>query len=164
MAVYLTAAVCYGVLCGVCRPFKKWHMAMLAVIPAVFCGACMLFSGLFYIEMLSWQEWLFTAIVIPSAVIFLWRISRLLGKILDRWQWGFPSATKVKKAFTAAVLTVSVVYAAWLSVVFTDYISLEHGGEPIFAAVQPDGSYSGLMYYVEDKEVYIFAQNAEDGQ
>lgn len=164
MTVYLTAAVCYGVLCGVCRPYKKWHTAMLAAIPAAFCGACVLFGGLFYIMPLNWQEWLCVAVLIPSSVVVLWGLSELLRRILNRWQGGMPSAPKLKRVFAAAVLTVSAAYAMWLAAVFTDYLAINHGNKPVFARPKPDGSYSGLMYHVEDNEVYIFAQNASDEQ
>ena len=164
MSVFLTAAVCYGVLCGVCRPYKKWHTAMLVVIPAAFCGACFLFSELFYIVALSWREWLCMAVIIPSAIVLLWGLSQLLRKILNRWRGGIPEKPRLKKAFAAVVLGISAVYAVWLSVVFTDYLALNHGKEPVFADLQQDGTYSGIMYRVEDDEILIFAQEGTSEQ
>lgn len=160
MAVFLTAAVCYGVLCGICRPYKKWHTAMLIAIPAAFCGGCLLFSELFYIVPLSLPEWLCVAVAIPAALLILWGFSQLLRRILNRWRGGLPSKPRLKKAFAAAVLAVSAAYAVWLSAVFMDYLALYRGNEPVFADRQPDGSYSGVMYRVEDNEILIFAQNS----
>lgn len=162
MAVFLTAAVCYGVLCGVCRPYKKWHTAMLIAIPAAFCAACVLFSELFYIVPLNWQEWLCMAAAIPAVLLILWGLSQLLRRILNRWRGGFPSKPRLKKAFAATVLAVSAAYAVWLSAVFTDYLALYRGNEPVFADRQPDGSYSGVMYRVEDNEILIFAQHGTE--
>ncbi|MGN1341464.1 MAG: HAD-IC family P-type ATPase [Oscillospiraceae bacterium] len=162
MAVFLTAAVCYGVLCGVCRPFKKWHTAMIILLPAAFCGACGVLGRVFYIVPLTWKEWLFMAVAIPAAVLLLWGLSQLLRFILTRWQWKAPAAVKMKKCVVAVVLGLAALYAAWLAVVFTDYLSLKNGGMPVFASPQPDGSYSGLMYHVEGNEVYIFAQKSEE--
>lgn len=160
MAVFLTAAVCYGVLCGICRPYKKWHTAMLIAIPAAFCGGCLLFSELFYIVPLRLPEWLCVAVAIPAALLILWGFSQLLRRILNRWRGGLPSKPRLRKAFAAAVLAVSAAYAVWLSAVFMDYLALYRGNEPVFADRQPDGSYSGVMYRVEDNEILIFAQNS----
>ncbi len=159
MSVFLTAAVCFAVLCGACRPYKKWHTGMLIVIPAAFCGACLLFSGLFYIEPLGWREWICMAVIIPAAELLLLGLSKLLRITLDRWRGGFPSMPRFKMAAAGAVLALSLVYSLWLAAVMTDYISVSHGREPVFAAEQTDSSYSGLMYRIDEGKVLIFAQD-----
>lgn len=58
MAVYLTAFACFLVLGNVCRPFKKWRAAMLAVLIAAFAGAIWLFPNIFYIVPLIASEWI----------------------------------------------------------------------------------------------------------
>lgn len=58
MAVYLTAFACFLVLGNVCRPFKKWRAAMLAVLIAAFAGAIWLFPNIFYIVPLTASEWI----------------------------------------------------------------------------------------------------------
>lgn len=158
MAVYLTAAVCFGVLCGVCKLSRKWHIVMLIAVLAVFCTACWLLSSLFYIVPLSWQEWLCMAVIIPGAILVLWGLSELLRRILNRWSGGFPPMPRLKKAVVTVVLTASAVFAVWLAVVFTDYLALSRGGEPVFAEEQPDGSYSGVLYNVENNEIHVFGQ------
>ena len=82
MAVFHTAAVCYGVLIGVCRPFRRWHIVMLTVIPALFCGAVLLFGHVFYIVPLGLQEWLCLMVMLPSALVVLWGLSELCGRVL----------------------------------------------------------------------------------
>lgn len=158
MAVYMTAAVCFGVLLAICRPYKKWHTAMLIAVAAAFCVCCWLVGSIFYIVPLNWKEWLWVAVIVPSALLLLWGLSELLRRILNRWQGGFPSVPRLKKAAAAAVLAVSAVYAVWLATVFTDYMALRQGNEPYFAGKQPDGSYSGILYHVEDGEIHVFGQ------
>lgn len=97
MAVFNTAAVCFGVLIGVCRPFRKWHTAMIAAVAAAFCAASWLFGGLFYITPLNWREWLCLAVMIPASLVILYGLRLLLGKLLSRWSGGFPAASRLKK-------------------------------------------------------------------
>lgn len=112
MAVFNTAAVCFGVLIGVCRPFRKWHTAMIAAVAAAFCAASWLFGGLFYITPLNWREWLCLAVMIPASLVILYGLRLLLGKLLSRWSGGFPAASKLKKAAAVAVLSLSAVIRA----------------------------------------------------
>lgn len=114
MAVYVTAGVLYGVLFRVCKPFRKWHIIMLAVVPAVFCAACWLVSPLFYIVPLNFSEWLCVACVIPGELMIFWGLVNLLGRILGRWSGGFPPMPRTKKACAGTVLVLSAAYAVWL--------------------------------------------------
>ncbi len=84
MAVFSTAVVCFGVLIGVCRPFRKWHLVMLAVVPAAFCGGVTLFGDIFYIVRLTSREWLCLAVLLPAALVVLWGLSLLCRRVLDR--------------------------------------------------------------------------------
>ena len=161
MAVFYTAAVCYCVLYGVCRPFRKWHIAMLIVLPAVFCLASWVLSDLFYIVGLSWQEWLCMAVMLPAAVGVLIGLSALLRKQLGRWSGGTPTMPRLKKAVFAVVLTLSAIYAAWLAIAFTDYLALSAGKDPIFAQHSDGGVYSGLLYDVSSGEMQIFGNSVD---
>lgn len=159
MAVYVTAGVLYGVLFRVCKPFRRWHIAMLIAVPALFCGACWLFSSLFYIVPLSFYEWLCIAILVPTELLVFWGLVQLLGRILGHWSGGLPPMPRAKRAFAGTVLALSAVYAVWLVLVLTDYIALSCGGAPIFAAAQPDGSHSGLFYSVTEGVMRVFGHD-----
>ncbi len=158
MAVFNTAAVCFGVLIGVCRPFRKWHTVMLAAVAAAFCGAVWLFGGLFYITPLNLCEWLCVAILIPSSLVVLRGLTVLLNKFLRRWSGGCPAAPRLKKAAAAVVLALSALYAVWLGAVFTDYLQVSCGSYPVFARQQPDGTSVGILYRIEDSKVLIFSR------
>ena len=159
MAVYLTAGVLYGVLFRVCKPFRKWHIAMLIAVPVVFCGACWLVSPLFYIVPLNFYEWLCMAVSIPCALVVFWGLVKLLGKILSHWSGGFPPMPRAKRFFATAVLVLSAVYAVWLAVVLTDYLALSHGIAPIFAQPASDGSLNGVLYSVSDGIMHVFGHD-----
>lgn len=161
MAVYYTAAVCYSVLYGVCRPFRKWHIGMLIVLPAAFCLASWVLSDLFYMVQLSWQEWLCMAVMIPAAAGVLMGLSAVLRKLLGRWSGGTPAMPRLKRAVFAVVLTLSAIYAAWLGLAFTDYLSLAAGNAPVFAQQSDSGSYTGLMYSVSGGEMRIFGRTTD---
>lgn len=158
MAVFNTAAVCFGVLVGVCRPFRGWHTAMIAAVAGAFCGAVWLFGRLFYIVPLNWREWLCLAAVIPASLAVLTGLRALLGKLLARWSGGFPSAGKLKRAAAAVVLALSAVYALWFGGVFADHLRVSSGNAPIFAVQQQDGSWKGLFYRIRGGTVLIFGQ------
>lgn len=81
MAVYLTGAVCFGVLCGVCRPFRKWHIVMIITVGAAFCFASLVLGSLFYIVRLSWLEWLCIAGLIPCAILLLMALSGIIRRV-----------------------------------------------------------------------------------
>lgn len=159
MAVYVTAGVLYGVLFRVCKPFRRWHIAMLTAVPVVFCGACWLLGSLFYIVPLSFYEWLCIAILVPAELLVFWGLVQLLGRILGRWSGGTPPMPRAKRAFAGTVLALSAVYAVWLVLVLTDYIALSCGGAPIFAAAQPDGSHNGLFYSVTEGVMRVFGHD-----
>ncbi len=161
MAVFNTAAVCFGVLIGVCRPFRKWHIGMITAVAAAFCGAVWLFGRLFYIVPLNWREWLCLVVVIPVSLAVLYGLRALLGKILARWSGGLPSAGKLKKAAAAVVLSLSAVYALWFGGVFTDHLRVSSGEPPVFAVQQQDGTWKGLFYRINNGTVLIFGQSAE---
>ena len=161
MAVFNTAAVCFGVLIGVCRPFRKWHTAMIAAVAAAFCAASWLFGGLFYITPLNWREWLCLAVMIPASLVILYGLRLLLGKLLSKWSGGFPAASRLKKAAAVAVLSLSAVYALWFGTVFTDHMCVASGAEPMFARQQPDGSWQGVLYRINNGTVLIFGQKGE---
>lgn len=156
MAVYATAGVLYGVLFRVCKPFRKWHIAMLIVIPAVFCGACWLISPLFYIVPLSFYEWLCLAGLIPGELLVFCGLVKLLGIILGRWSGGFPPMPRAKKLCAGIVLALSAVYSVWLGIVLTDYLLIHSGAAPLFAQLLPDGSRSGILYSVADGVMHVF--------
>lgn len=160
MAVFNTAAVCFGVLVGVCRPFRKWYTGMIIAVSAAFCGAVWLFGRLFYIVPLNWREWLCLAAVIPASLGVLCGLRALLGKILSRWSGGLPSGGKLKKAAAAVVLSLSAVYALWFGAVFTDHMQVISGNAPVFAQEQTDGTWKGLFYRISGGTVLIFGQDA----
>lgn len=164
MAVYLTGAVCCGVLCGVCRPFRKWHIAMIIVVTAAFCFACWIISPLFYIVNLTWQEWLCTAVIIPGAILTLTALSKLLRKILGRWSGGFQPKHNAKRLVAGIVLALSAVYGIWLGAAVTDYLSLCFGNQPVFALEQPDGSRKGVLYSINDGVLHIFGRDINTEQ
>ncbi len=159
MAVYLTGAVCCGVLCGVCRPFRKWHIAMIIIVAAAFCFACWIISPLFYIVALSWQEWLCIAVLIPSALLVLLGLSRVLRRILGRWSVGITPRRKLKRLCAGIVIALSAVYGMWLGTALTDYLSESFRGQAVFAAEQPDGSGKGLLYSINDGVMHIFGRD-----
>ena len=159
MAVYVTAGVLYGVLFRVCKPFRRWHIAMLIAVPALFSGACWLLGSLFYIVPLSFYEWLCIAILVPAELLVFWGLVQLLGRILGHWSGGLPPMPRAKRAFAGTVLALSAVYAVWLVLVLTDYIALSCGGAPIFAAAQPDGSHNGLFYSVTGGVMRVFGHD-----
>ena len=156
MAVYVTAGVLYGVLFRVCKPFRRWHIVMLAAVPVLFCGACLVVSSLFYIVPLNFSEWLCIAVLIPCELLVFWGLVKLLDRILSCRSGGFPPMPRAKKAVAGTVLVLCVLFAAWLVPVLTDYLSVLHGGAPVFAALQPDGSYGGLLYSVTDNVIHVF--------
>ena len=159
MAVYVTAGVLYGVLFRVCKPFRKWHIIMLAVVPAVFCAACWLVSPLFYIVPLNFSEWLCVACVIPGELMIFWGLVNLLGRILGRWSGGFPPMPRTKKACAGTVLVLSAAYAVWLFLILADYLAVRNGAVPIFAMKQPDGTNSGLLYTITDGVFHVFGRD-----
>lgn len=163
MAVFNTAAVCFGVLIGVCRPFKKWHTVMIIAVAAAFCGASWLFGGLFYIVPLNSREWICIAMMIPVSLAILYGLRMLLGRLLSRWSGRFPAAAKLKKAAAVAVLSLSAVYALWFGTVFTDHMCVTNGAEPVFARRQSDGTWQGLFYRINGGTVLIFGQSGETG-
>lgn len=164
MAVYLTGAVCYGVLWGVCKPFRKWHIAMLIVVGAAFCFACWIISPLFYIVSLTWQEWLCMAGLIPGAILVLTALSKLLRKILGRWSGGFQPKHRMKRLVAGIVLALSAIYGVWLATAVTDYLALCFGNQTVFALEQPDGSRKGILYSVDDGVLHIFGRDISTEQ
>ena len=159
MAVYVTAGVLYGVLFRVCKPFRKWHIIMLAVVPAVFCAACWLVSPLFYIVPLNFSEWLCIACVIPGELLIFWGLVNLLGRILGRWSGGFPPMPRAKKTCAGTVLALSAAYAVWLFLILADYLAVRNGAVPIFTMKQPDGTNSGLLYTITDGVFHVFGRD-----
>lgn len=159
MAVYVTAGVLYGVLFRVCKPFRKWHIIMLAVVPAVFCAACWLVSPLFYIVPLNFSEWLCVACVIPGELMIFWGLVNLLGRILGRWSGGFPPMPRTKKTCAGTVLVLSAAYAVWLFLILADYLAVRNGAVPIFAMKQPDGTNSGLFYTITNGVFHVFGRD-----
>lgn len=188
MAVYITAGVLFGVLIRICKPFRKWHVALLAAVPAAFCGACLLFGPLFYIVSLSFNEWICVAGVIAGEIAVFIGLVKLADKLCDyvlRKKAAPPKKTaesksagtgaagfrslpspvavaampRTKKIFTHAVLAVSAVYAVWLFLVLADYISVMNGGTPIFALSRPDGSNRGLLYTVTNGIFHVFGHD-----
>ena len=162
MAVFITAAVCFGVLISVCLPFRRWHTAMLIIVPAAFCGAAWLLGGLFYICPLTWQEWLCMAGLIPGLLLALRGISALLLRLLARWSGGMPSMPRLRRAAAGIVLAASALYAVWLGGLLTDYLRTGSGQPPVFAVQQSDGSYSGLMYRVDGGHVIVFGREVTE--
>ncbi len=69
MATLLTGFACFLVLGNVCRPFKKWRAAMLAVLIAAFAGAVYILGGVFYIVPLTGHQW--AALGVLAAVVLL---------------------------------------------------------------------------------------------
>lgn len=162
MAVFNTAAVCFGVLISVCRPFRRWHTAMLIIVPAAFCGAAWLLGGLFYICPLTWQEWLCMAGLIPGSLLALRGISALLSRLLAKWSGGMPSMPRLRRAAAGIVLAASALYAVWLGGLLTDYLRTGAGQPPVFAVQQSDGNYSGLMYRVDAGHVIVFGREVTE--
>ncbi len=83
MATYVTGYACFLVLGNVCRPFKKWRAAMLAVLIAAFAGAVWLFPRIFYIVPLTSAEWIALAIlaaIVLSVQIAVGLTARILTK------------------------------------------------------------------------------------
>ncbi len=152
MAVYLTAGVLYGVLFRVCRPFRKWHIALLIAVPAVFCGACWLLSSLFYIVPLELSEWLCIAVLIPAEQLVFRGLVKLIDKVLGRRSGGVPSMPRAKRAIAVAVLALSVLYMLWLAMVLADYIALSRGGEPLFGG-------HGILYSAADGVIHVFGHD-----
>lgn len=159
MAVYATAGALYGVLFRVCKPFRKWHIAMLVAVPVLFCGACWVISPLFYIVPLSFYEWLCMAGVIPGELLVFWGLVNLLGRILRRWSGGFPPMPRAKRACAIIVLSLSAVYMLWLALIVTDYIAVLNGSQPVFAADAGDGSLKGLLYTVTGNVIRVFGHD-----
>ena len=77
------------------------------------------------------------------------------------WSGGFPAASRLKKAAAVAVLSLSAVYALWFGTVFTDHMCVASGAEPMFARQQPDGSWQGVLYRINNGTVLIFGQKGE---
>lgn len=84
MAVYLTAAVSFAVLFGVCRPFNAARGAMFAALTAAFVGAAALLSGLFYLEPLKAIEWVTLAALVGASLIILAGLNALAEKFFDK--------------------------------------------------------------------------------
>lgn len=82
MAVYLTGFACFLVLGNVCRPFKKWRAAMLAVLIAAFAGAVWLFPDVFYIVPLNFTE--LAALGVLAAVVLILQIAAGLTRGLAK--------------------------------------------------------------------------------
>lgn len=72
MATLIAGFACFLVLANVCRPFKAWRAAMLAVLIAAFAGAVLLFPGVFYIVPLTVHQWAVLGIL--AAVVLLTQI------------------------------------------------------------------------------------------
>ena len=52
-------------------------------------------------------------------------------------------------------------YALWFGTVFTDHMCVSSGAEPMFARQQPDGSWQGVFYRINNGTVLIFGQKGE---
>lgn len=72
-----------------------------------------------------------------------------------------PGGFEAEKAAAVAVLSLSAVYALWFGTVFTDHMCVSSGAEPMFARQQPDGSWQGVFYRINNGTVLIFGQKGE---
>ena len=84
MAVYLTAAVSFAVLFGVCLPFNAARGVMFAALTAAFVGAAALFGGLFYLEPLSAAEWVALAALVGASWLILAGLNALAVRLYDK--------------------------------------------------------------------------------
>lgn len=84
MAVYLTAAVSFAVLFGVCLPFNAARGVMFAALTAAFVGAAALFGGLFYLEPLSAVEWVALAALVGASWLILAGLNALAVRLYDK--------------------------------------------------------------------------------
>ena len=90
------------------------------------------------------------------------------ARILEKTMAKLPNARKKRPlrlvlfaAAAVAVLSLSAVYALWFGTVFTDHMCVSSGAEPMFARQQPDGSWQGVLYRINNGTVLIFGQKGE---
>lgn len=83
MVTILTAAVCFAVLIGVCRPFKLWRAIMLIVLGGGFVFAAVAFSEVFYFVELPLVMWVALAAVTGIAWLAMVAISAIIEKTLE---------------------------------------------------------------------------------
>lgn len=157
MATFLTAAVMFGVLFNVCRPFNRLRGAMFGVLLCGFVGAAAVLPSVFYIVPLSLTEWLILAVLVCAALPCLAGLTALSGRLFEREGRELSVSPRVKKAVIAAVFVLSAVFAVWFGLVLTDYFALSLGNEPIIARRQPDGSYEGFLYNIIGDEFRFFS-------
>ena len=162
IATFITAATCFGVLWGVCRPFNKLRAAMLALMLTGFVGASLILPSLFYIIPLSGTSWVVTAALIAIMWLCLAVLTKLSGALFsDDNGKDISVPEKAKKAIIAVVFALSAVFAVWFGTLLVDYFSMSSGGEPIVAGQQTDGSYEGILYSIEGGEITVFGHSVD---
>lgn len=155
MATFLTAAVAFGVLFNVCRPFNRLRAAMYGLLAAAFVGASLILPSLFYIEPLTLQQWGILAVLAAVALLCLSGLTAVSGRMFSDVKGSFNVPEKAKKAVVTVVFSLSAVFAVWFGVVMTDYFAVSGGNAPVIAQQQPDGSYSGLFYEIKGDEMTV---------
>ncbi len=155
MATFLTAAVAFGVLFNVCRPFNRLRAAMFAVLAAAFVGASAILPSLFYIEPLSVQNWIVFAVLAAAALLSLAGFTALSKRMFGTEGKEIAISEKIKKTAIAVVFALSAVFAVWFGTVLTDYFALASGNEPIVAQAQQDGSYKGFLYEIDGVDMTV---------
>ncbi|MBQ8171155.1 MAG: cation-translocating P-type ATPase [Oscillospiraceae bacterium] len=156
IATFLTAAVCFGVLFNVCRPFNRLRAVMLALLCAAFVGASLILPSLFYIVPLSALSWGVLAVIGAISLLCLAGLTALSKKLFATDGSTLHIPARLKKGVAAAVFVLSAVFAVWFGTLLADYFALSSGNAPVIAQQRDDGSYKGIFYEISDNEIHIF--------
>ncbi len=156
IATFVTAAVCFGVLFNVCRPFNKLRAVMFMFLLTAFIGAVLVVPSLFYIVPMDAISW---GVFIAIAVISLFCLAVLT--ILSKKLFGidgtiFNISPVLKKTAITIIFTLSALFAIWFGILLTDYFAVANGGSPIIAQQQYNGDYKGALYEIIDGEIHVF--------
>ncbi|MBQ8195262.1 MAG: cation-translocating P-type ATPase [Oscillospiraceae bacterium] len=163
MAMLLTAAVCMGSLYLTARPLNMQRRVMLTGLCVIFAGACMLFPEMFCLVPLSAQQWSTLGITCIIALTVLLTAAWISRNITDKHR-GVSAPPALRRAAAAVVFALSAVFAVWFGTLMADYISLAHGDAPVIAQQEPDGSYHGLLYDIENGDIEIFGHNVRPSE
>ena len=163
MSVMLTGAVCLCALYITCRPLTFRRGVMLAVLAALFVGACMLFPDMFYLVPLSAAQWVALAAACLVSLTVLAAASQISLRISDKHR-GASLPPVLKRAAAAVVFLLTAVFAVWFGTLMADYISIANGDEPLIAHMESDGSYEGFLYDINDGSIEIFGHNVRPSE
>ena len=160
IATYLTAVVCFSILCGVCRPFNKRKAAMLLAMIVSFVVAVLVFPEVFYIVPLSAECWAVFGVIICVVMLSMFLLSTASQRLFKHDKE--PSLpARFRRMLVAAVFALSALFAVWFGTLMADYFAIAGGKSPVVAHEEADGSYKGLLYSIYDGEIHILGNDIE---